>query len=148
MGYQQSIGVAIVAGFVTALLTLIGFIALRLWPAGEQAIEPIVQVLRTDAPVPFILTLCAMGTAEELAFREGIIRLVTTVGSQRMALLASVVIHPLVTTITGVIALSLAALIIGGIFASVRRVTGRVSAAAIAHCTWTSVTISTLLIIL
>ena len=98
---------------------------------------PIDNVLgKADAgPVVAVLALALVnGLAEELFFRGALNDAITG----RWALIASTVVYVGVTAVAGNIALTLAAVVMGAVFAAERRITAGLVAPIVTHLLWST----------
>ena len=98
---------------------------------------PIDNVLgKADAgPVVAVLALALVnGLAEELFFRGALNDAI----AGRWALIASTVVYVGVTAVAGNIALTLAAVVMGAVFAAERRITAGLVAPIVTHLLWST----------
>lgn len=101
---------------------------------------PIESVLRKadGGSMAFVITLALVsGVAEELFFRGALLAILPV----RRAAVLSVVVYVAVTAVTGNTALTVAAIVMGTVFAIERAVTGGLAASITTHVVWSTLMI-------
>lgn len=136
-GQREQFGLGVVAG----VLTFGGFV-------GGAAVGRHISVLagpidsvlgKADAgPVVAVLGLALVnGVAEELFFRGALVESLPARG----ALVVSTAIYIAVTAVAGNTALTVAAIVMGAVFAIERRITGGIVASIVTHLSWSTLII-------
>lgn len=133
LGASRAAATGAAVGAVAALVCLVaGWVASAV-PVLREPAQEVLAHAATDSVVVVALALLN-GVAEELFFRGALYDVLPA----RLAVPATTVLYALTTLGSGVLLLTLAAVLLGLLTAVLRRVTGGVLAPAAAHLTWTA----------
>jgi membrane protease YdiL (CAAX protease family) len=133
-----TLAAATAAGLATFAVFYVAYRVLREIPVLSGALHGVVGTADAGHVVPVLALAIVNAIAEELFFRGALFSLVASRSGAREAAIWTTVIYALVTAASFNVALVIAAVVMGGVFALLRWWSRGMVAPAVAHVVWST----------